>query len=140
LFQGSENIMDDRINIDWARFFLAQKALGTRLESVVGWFDDDGASAVLAIARAADGHDGHTIIRVAGLLKVDAMQIGALSVSEIAEACELAARACLDDDAPWLPVHEEAGALAKAHRETLILMKNELMQYSPDVQTNARAA
>jgi histidine phosphotransfer protein HptB len=132
--------MDNRVNIDWARFFLAQEALGSRLESVVGWFDDDGTSAAQAIARAADGHDGYSIIRVAGLLKVDAMQIGALSVSEIAESCELAARACLDDSAPWPPVHEKARALAKAHRQTLALFREEIATHSDVAQPKARAA
>lgn len=132
--------MNDSICIDWARFSMAQNALGSRMESVIGWFDDDGKSAVLAIASAADGRDGHTVIRVANLLKLDAMQIGALSVSEIAYACELATRACLDDGAPWRPVNEKAKALAYAHRATLVLLRSELEHQSRDMKANARAA
>jgi histidine phosphotransfer protein HptB len=115
------------IAIDWARFHMAERALGLRFDAAIEWFRADGASALAAIERAVVARDAMTVIRTAGLLKTDAMQIGALCVSEHAEACENAARDCFEGSAPWAPVVRQMRLLRQSHTATIDQFGAELL-------------
>jgi histidine phosphotransfer protein HptB len=90
--------------IDWERFAQTRSHLGGRFVRVLGYFREDGAKSLTAIEDAIRTRDAVAIIGPADLLKNDALQIGALSVAELAEDIEFSARDCVE----W---HEAPDAL-----------------------------
>jgi histidine phosphotransfer protein HptB len=82
--------------VDWERFAQARATLGVNFLRVIGYFSDDGAKSVAAIEDALRTRNAIGMIGPADLLKSDAMQIGALSVAEIAEDIEFGARDCVE--------------------------------------------
>jgi histidine phosphotransfer protein HptB len=82
--------------IDWARFAQARTQLGSNFVRVIGYFREDGLKSVKAIEDAMRALNAVSMIGPADLLKMDAMQIGALSVAELAEDLEFAARDCVE--------------------------------------------
>ena len=82
--------------VDWERFAQARAQLGANLVRVVGYFRDDGKKSVDAIEVALKTRNAIQIIGPADLLKTDAMQIGALTVAELAEDIEFGARDCVE--------------------------------------------
>lgn len=84
------------IIVDWERFAQARAQLGGKLVRVVGYFRDDGKKSVEAIEAALRTRNAINIIGPADLLKTDAMQIGALTVAELAEDIEFGARDCVE--------------------------------------------
>ncbi len=82
--------------VDWERFSQARTTLGANFLRVIGYFSDDGAKSVSAIEDALRTRNAIAMIGPADLLKSDAMQIGALSVAEIAEDIEFGARDCVE--------------------------------------------
>ena len=82
--------------IDWERFGQARTHLGVRFLRVIGYFRDDGAKSVATIEDSLRAGDAIGMIGPADLLKADALQIGALSVAELAEDVEFAARDCVE--------------------------------------------
>jgi histidine phosphotransfer protein HptB len=82
--------------IDWARFAQARTQLGSNFVRVIGYFREDGIKSVTAIEDAMRALNAVSMIGPADLLKMDAMQIGALSVAELAEDLEFAARDCVE--------------------------------------------
>ena len=85
-----------QVIIDWERFAQARVQLGSNLVRVVGFFRDDGQKSVDAIENALKARNAISIIGPADLLKTDAMQIGALTVAELAEDIEFGARDCVE--------------------------------------------
>ena len=85
-----------QVIIDWERFAQARVQLGSNLVRVVGFFRDDGHKSVDAIENALKARNAISIIGPADLLKTDAMQIGALTVAELAEDIEFGARDCVE--------------------------------------------
>jgi histidine phosphotransfer protein HptB len=81
--------------IDWARFAQARSQLGSNFVRVIGYFREDGAKSVSAIEEGMRALNPIAMVGPADLLKMDAMQIGALSVAELAEDVEYAARDCV---------------------------------------------
>jgi histidine phosphotransfer protein HptB len=82
--------------IDWARFAQARSQLGSNFVRVIGYFREDGAKSVSAIEEGMRALNPIAMVGPADLLKMDAMQIGALSVAELAEDVEYAARDCVE--------------------------------------------
>ncbi len=90
--------------IDWERFGQTRAQLGGRFVRVLDYFREDGAKSVAAIEDAIRTRNAIAVIGPADRLKTDALQIGALSVAELAEDIEFAARDCVE----W---HEAPDAL-----------------------------
>ena len=90
--------------IDWERFSQTRTQLGGRFVRVLDYFREDGAKSVAAIEDAIRTRNAIAVIGPADMLKNDAIQIGALSVAELAEDIEFAARDCVE----W---HEAPDAL-----------------------------
>ncbi len=90
--------------IDWERLAQARSQLGGRFVRVLDYFREDGANCVAAIEDAIRARNAIAVISPADVLKNDALQIGALSVAELAEDIEFAARDCVE----W---HEAPDAL-----------------------------
>jgi histidine phosphotransfer protein HptB len=82
--------------IDWARFAQARSQLGSNFVRVIGYFKEDGVKSVTAIEDGMRALNPIAMVGPADLLKMDAMQIGALSVAELAEDVEFAARDCVE--------------------------------------------
>jgi histidine phosphotransfer protein HptB len=82
--------------IDWARFAQARTQLGSNFVRVIGYFREDGVKSVTAIEDGMRALNPIAMVGPADLLKMDAMQIGALSVAELAENVEHAARDCVE--------------------------------------------
>jgi hypothetical protein len=82
--------------IDWARFAQARSQLGSNFIRVIGYFKEDGAKSVTAIEDGMRALNPVAMVGPADLLKMDAMQIGALSLAELAEDVEFAARDCVE--------------------------------------------
>jgi histidine phosphotransfer protein HptB len=82
--------------VDWERFAQARTQLGSNFLRVVGYFREDGAKSIKAIEEAMRSRAAMGMIAPADLLKTDALQIGALSVAELAEDIEFAARDCVE--------------------------------------------
>jgi histidine phosphotransfer protein HptB len=82
--------------IDWARFAQARSQLGSNFVRVIDYFREDGTKSVTAIEDGMRALNPIAMVGPADLLKMDAMQIGALSVAELAEDVEHAARDCIE--------------------------------------------
>lgn len=82
--------------VDWARFAESRTALGSSFARLLGYFREDGDKSVSAIETALRAHDAIGMIGPADLLKTEAMQMGALGLSELAEAIEFEARDCVE--------------------------------------------
>ncbi len=82
--------------IDWERFAQARAALGSNFLRTVGFFQEDGAKSLSTIEGALRLRNPIAIIGPADLLKSDALQIGALTVAELAEDVEFGARDCVE--------------------------------------------
>jgi histidine phosphotransfer protein HptB len=82
--------------IDWARFAQARSQLGSNFIRVISYFKEDGVKSVTAIEEGMRALNPIAMVGPADLLKMDAMQIGALSVAELAEDVEYAARDCIE--------------------------------------------
>jgi histidine phosphotransfer protein HptB len=102
--------------IDWERFAQTRTQLGGRFVRVLDYFREDGAKSVAAIEDAIRTRNAIAVIGPADMLKNDAIQIGALSVAELAEDIEFAARDCVE----W---HEAPDALL----EQVLLLRDQFM-------------
>jgi histidine phosphotransfer protein HptB len=93
--------------IDWERFVQSRNQLGSRFLRVINYFREDGSKSIAAIEASL-------------------LQIGALSVAEIAEDIEFAARDCVE----WRQAPDallESVVALKAHfDETLTLLDREV--------------
>jgi histidine phosphotransfer protein HptB len=84
------------IIVDWARFGQAKQALGHNFWRVLRYFREDGGAAVSAIEDGMRAQRAMAMIGPADLLKSEAIQMGALSVAELAEDIEMQARDCIE--------------------------------------------
>ncbi len=111
--------------VDWERFAQAKAHLGSNFLRVVGYFQQDGKQSIDAIENALRARNAVAMIAPADVLKNDALQLGAISVAELAEDVEFAARDCLEwhqaPDTlvePIMQLREAfAGTLAQLERE-----------------------
>ncbi len=119
------NIVNSPI-IDWARFAQARAQVGSGFLRVLGYLRDDGAKSLGAIEDALRAHNPMAIIGPADLLKTDAMQIGALTLAELAEDVEFAARDCVEWHQSPDGMVEQVLSLRAAFDETVALMDREV--------------
>jgi histidine phosphotransfer protein HptB len=112
--------------VDWERFAQARTTLGANFLRVIGYFSDDGAKSVSAIEDALRMRNAIAMIGPADLLKSDAMQIGALSVAEIAEDIEFGARDCVE----W---RQSPEILLEPVMQLRILFENSVGQFEKEV-------
>jgi histidine phosphotransfer protein HptB len=112
--------------VDWERFAQARTTLGANFLRVIGYFNDDGAKSVAAIEDALRMRNAIAMIGPADLLKSDAMQIGALSVAEIAEDIEFGARDCVE----W---RQSPEILLEPVMQLRILFENSVGQFEKEV-------
>ncbi len=82
--------------IDWERFAQARSVLGSNFLRAIGFFREDGAKSLATIEGALRLRNPIALIGPADLLKADALQIGALTVAELAEDVEFGARDCVE--------------------------------------------
>ncbi len=112
--------------IDWARFAQARSQVGSGFLRVLGYLRDDGSKSLGAIEDALRGRNPMAMIGPADLLKTDAIQVGALSVAELAEDVEYAARDCVEWHQSPDGMVEQVLALRSAFDQTVILMDREV--------------
>ena len=115
-----------QVIIDWERFAQARVQLGSNLVRVVGFFRDDGQKSVDAIENALKARNAISIIGPADLLKTDAMQIGALTVAELAEDIEFGARDCVE----W---HQSPDSLIAPVMQLRAIFEDSLAQLEREV-------
>jgi histidine phosphotransfer protein HptB len=112
--------------IDWERFAQARAHLGGNFVRVVGYFREDGKKFVDTIEEALKLRNPIRMIAPADSLKSDALQLGALTVAELAEDIEFAARDCVefhqDPDLLMPPVLQ----LREAFGRTLVLLDRDV--------------
>jgi histidine phosphotransfer protein HptB len=82
--------------IDWQRFAQARAHLGENFLRVIGYLKQDGEKSISAIETALRARNAVAMVGPADLLKADALQIGALSLAELAEDIEMGARDCVE--------------------------------------------
>jgi histidine phosphotransfer protein HptB len=112
--------------IDWERFAQARAHLGDSFVRVIGYFDQDGRKSLDTIEGALRNRNAIGMIAPADLLKRDAMQIGAITVAELAEDVEFAARDCVEwHQAPELML-EPVMQLRAAFSETMAQLEREV--------------
>jgi histidine phosphotransfer protein HptB len=114
-----------RAIVDWARFTQARSALGENFLRAVGFFREDGAKSIATIEGALRLRNPIAIIGPADLLKADALQIGALSVAELAEDVEFGARDCVEWHQASDLLLEPVLALRAAFDDTLLQLERE---------------
>jgi hypothetical protein len=112
--------------IDWARFAQARSQLGSNFVRVIGYFREDGVKSVNAIEDGMRALNPVAMVGPADLLKMDAMQIGALSVAELAEDVEFAARDCIE----W---HQSPEALIENVVQLRVALEGTLEQLDREV-------
>jgi histidine phosphotransfer protein HptB len=112
--------------VDWARFAQSRTQLGPRFLRVINYFREDGGKSIAAIEASLRVRNPIGMIGPADLLKNDALQIGALSVAEIAEDIEFAARDCVEWRQAPDALLESVMALKAHFAETLTLLDREV--------------
>jgi histidine phosphotransfer protein HptB len=106
--------------IDWERFSQARAALGANFLRSLGFFRKDGQKSLIAMENALREGNPVGVIGPADLLKTDAMQLGALTVAEMAEDIEFGARNCVDwHQSPGILI-EPVLALCRAFQDTVL--------------------
>ncbi len=85
-----------QVIVDWERFAQARAHLGNNFLRVIGYFQEDGKKSIDAIETALRTRNPIAVIGPADVLKSDALQIGALSLAELAEDIEFSARDCVE--------------------------------------------
>lgn len=112
--------------IDWERFAQSRAQLGPRFLRIITFFREDGGKSVAAIEASLRVRNAIGMIGPADLLKNDALQIGALSVAELAEDIEFAARDCVEWRQAPDALLEPVMALKAHFAETLELLDREV--------------
>lgn len=112
--------------IDWGRFSEVRQTLGQRFVRTISYFCEDGTRSLAAIENGIRAQRAIDIVGPAELLKVEAMQIGAITVAELAEDIEFAAR----DSVEWRQAPTELVEplldLRSAFDETVTLLDREV--------------
>ncbi|MEO9600003.1 Hpt domain-containing protein [Parasphingorhabdus sp.] len=117
--------------IDWTVCNATRAALGANFIRILGYFREDGTQSVRKIEEAMRVKDPAPMVLAAHTLKGEALQFGALQLSDTAETIETTARACVEHHETPDEVLELVVALRPMFEETLaILEKNS----SPVVQ------
>lgn len=111
--------------VDWTSFGATRTQLGSEFIRILGYFVEDGLSAVDSIETAMRANDAVGLILPAHKLKGESRQFGAERLGQLAEDIESVGRACVES-------HEEPGiyvdlavALRPLFQETLAAIEAE---------------
>ena len=83
--------------VDWQAFSEARSALGAGFVRMLGYFREDGATALGRIEEAMQRRDSVALVAPADRLKSEARQFGADPLGDLAEEIEFAARRSIEN-------------------------------------------
>ena len=83
--------------IDWDAFSHARMTLGAAFVRMLGYFREDGGTAVDRIEHAMQRRDTVVLVAPADRLKEEAQQFGAELLADLAEEIEIAARRAIEN-------------------------------------------
>lgn len=111
--------------VNWASFSQARTELGANFVRILGYFREDGIKSVDQIEAAMRAHNSAALVLPAHTLKGESRQFGADPLSDLAEAIEVKARACVErHDTPEIALADVV-RLRPLFEQTLALLERE---------------
>ncbi|MBO9575119.1 MAG: Hpt domain-containing protein [Sphingobium sp.] len=101
----------------------ARKMLGTGMNRILGYYEEDGAKSITQIEQALAGENAAAMVIPAHTLKGESRQFGAKRLGDLSEVIEKAARKCVEQHLPPTEVASEIAMLRGCFAETLAVLK-----------------
>jgi histidine phosphotransfer protein HptB len=111
--------------VNWAGFQQARTELGANFVRILGYFREDGVKSVSQIEEAMRSGSAAAMVLPAHTLKGESRQFGAEPLSDLAEAIEVSARACVERHERPDAALEQVVALRPLFEATLALLERE---------------
>lgn len=128
--------------VDWDVYRAARTEMGPGFVRLLGYFREDGMTAVAALEEAMRARDAVRLIEPASRLMEEAAQFGAEQLADEGEAIELFARQCIEHQVPpdeYLPRIVKLRGLFNRTLEELEREANPLVQRRPTMSPSLAA-
>ncbi len=109
--------------IDVSVFTATRSALGSNFARILGYLREDGTQSVEKIEEAMRAKDPAAMVLAAHKLKGEALQFGAMRLSDAAETIEMTARDCVEHHETPDAIIELVSVLRPLFEETLALLE-----------------
>lgn len=112
--------------IDWDIFARARAEMGPGFIRILGYFREDGETAIERIEQAMRRRDAAALVRPAQTLESGAHELGAAPLSELAETIETTARRAIEMRVFPDELIPAVSRLRPLYRETVDLVEREV--------------